>query len=94
MIASLLADSSRVRILYKLLDGQDYSASELTDAAGTAASTASTHLSKLVAGGLLQVEPRGRHRYYRLAQPAIAHFLRHACALIVEQATVVPAAHA
>jgi hypothetical protein len=29
-------------------------------------STASTHLAKLVAGGLLKVERHGRHRYYRL----------------------------
>ncbi|QHC22073.1 ArsR/SmtB family transcription factor [Streptomyces sp. GS7] len=81
MVASLLADSSRVRILYKLLDGKAYSASELTDVAGTAASTASSHLSKLVAGGLLDVKPQGRHRYYRLAQPEIAQFLNWASTL-------------
>ncbi|MFF0630277.1 ArsR/SmtB family transcription factor [Streptomyces sp. NPDC004296] len=84
MVASLLADSSRVRILCKLLDGKAYSASELTNVAGTAASTASSHLSKLVAGGLLHVTPQGRHRYYRLAQPEIAHFLDWASTFIGE----------
>ncbi|KUL49727.1 hypothetical protein ADL22_07855 [Streptomyces sp. NRRL F-4489] len=90
MVASLLADSSRVRILYKLLDGNAYSASELALAAGTAASTASTHLSKLVAGGLLHVEPRGRHRFYRLAQPEIADFLDWASAIVDESRIPVP----
>ena len=37
-----------------------------------AASTASAHLGKLVDGGLLSVEQHGRHRYFRLAGPAVA----------------------
>jgi DNA-binding transcriptional ArsR family regulator len=40
--------------------------------AGVTASTASIQLSKLVDGGLLTVERHGRHRYYSLAEPAIA----------------------
>jgi DNA-binding transcriptional ArsR family regulator len=37
-----------------------------------APSTASEHLARLVAGGFLSSEKRGRHRYYRLADPAVA----------------------
>jgi DNA-binding transcriptional ArsR family regulator len=36
-----------------------------------AASTASEHLAKLFAAGMLSVEPRGRHRYYRIADPLV-----------------------
>ena len=39
------------------------------------ASTASAHLAKLVESGLLFVEKQGRHRYYRLANPAIEQAL-------------------
>src|ERR671930_484124 len=48
------------------------SAGELARRAGVTASTASIQLAKLVDGGLLTVEQRGRYRYYSLAQPAIA----------------------
>jgi len=36
-----------------------------------AASTASEHLGKLSAAGLLSVEAHGRHRYYRIADPRV-----------------------
>ena len=37
--------------------------------------TASSHLGKLTAGGLLTVEAHGRHRYYRLAGPEVAELI-------------------
>jgi hypothetical protein len=40
-----------------------------------AASTASEHLSKLIAGGLLAEERQGRHRYVRLADPRTAQLI-------------------
>jgi len=42
---------------------------------GVGAATASAHLSKLVDGGLLEVLPQGRHRYYRIASADVAHAL-------------------
>ena len=39
------------------------------------ASTASGHLAKLVDAGLVAVERQGRHRYFRLADPAVARAL-------------------
>ncbi len=40
-----------------------------------APSTASAHLSKLVAGGLLRVERHGRSRYFRLAGPQVGELI-------------------
>jgi hypothetical protein len=39
------------------------------------AQTASSHLGKLLAGGLVAVETEGRHRYYRLAGSHVAQAL-------------------
>src|SRR6202162_1606675 len=37
--------------------------------------TASSHLAKLEAGGLIEQEKQGRHRYYRLTDPDVAGVL-------------------
>jgi hypothetical protein len=47
----------------------------LAYAAGVTAQTASSHLAKLLDGGLLAVEKEGRHRYYRLADAQVAALL-------------------
>jgi DNA-binding transcriptional ArsR family regulator len=70
-IASLLADPTRASILQELSDGRALAAGELARRAHVASSTASSHLFKLVEAGLLAVEKQGRHRYYRIADPAI-----------------------
>src|SRR4051812_35732748 len=70
--AFLIADPTRAAILMALLDGRARPAGELADAAGVTAQTASSHLAKLLAGGLLVVEAKGRHRYYRFSGPHIA----------------------
>jgi DNA-binding transcriptional ArsR family regulator len=74
-VAALMADPARGKILQALGDNRALAASVLADEAGVAASTASSHLKKLVAGGFLVVEKHGRHRYYRLAGPHIGHLL-------------------
>lgn len=71
-VAFLIADPARVAMLSALLDGRARPAGELAYAAGVTAQTASSHLGKLLAGGLLVVETEGRHRYYRLAGPHVA----------------------
>jgi DNA-binding transcriptional ArsR family regulator len=70
--AALIGDLTRATFLTELVDGTALPASELAQRAGVSASTASIQLSKLVDGGLLEVESSGRHRYYRLADPSIA----------------------
>jgi DNA-binding transcriptional ArsR family regulator len=64
--AALLADPTRVAILCALADGRVRPAGELARHAGVSASTASEHLARLLAGGLVAVERHGRHRYYRV----------------------------
>lgn len=70
--AFLIADPARAAMLMHLLDGRARPAGELAYAAGVTAQTASSHLGKLLAGGVLTVETEGRHRYYRLAGPQVA----------------------
>jgi DNA-binding transcriptional ArsR family regulator len=71
-VAGLLADPARVTMLDRLLAGRALAAGELASSAGVAPPTASAHLRRLLDGGLVAVEARGRHRYYRLAGPAVA----------------------
>lgn len=70
--AFLIADPARSAMLMCLVDGRARPAGELAFAAGITAQTASSHLAKLLAGGLLTVETEGRHRYYRLAGSHVA----------------------
>ncbi|MFT3820308.1 MAG: helix-turn-helix transcriptional regulator [Rubrivivax sp.] len=80
----MIADASRSRMLAYLLDGSFASAGELARAASVSAATASSHLAQLLDGGLLVCEPRGRHRYYRLADGEVAQALS-ALALVAER---------
>jgi DNA-binding transcriptional ArsR family regulator len=70
-VASLLADPARATIMIALSDGRALPAGELARLAHVSPSTASSHLSKLAEGGLIEVEAWGRHRYYRVAGPEI-----------------------
>lgn len=74
-VASLAGDPARAGMLHALLDGRALTASELAQAAHVTPQTASGHLTKLAAGGLIAVEKQGRHRYHRLASPAVARML-------------------
>jgi DNA-binding transcriptional ArsR family regulator len=79
--AFLIADPARAAMLTALLDGRALPAGELAHAAGITAQTASTHLAKLVEGGLLAVETEGRHKYFRLAGAHVAQALEHVAAI-------------
>lgn len=74
-IASLAGDIARAGMLHALMDGRALTASELARVAGVSAQTASGHLSKMTAAGLLSVEKQGRHRYHRLASAAVAQMI-------------------
>ncbi|MFJ8822194.1 ArsR/SmtB family transcription factor [Streptomyces sp. NPDC102467] len=82
-LASLIADETRAACLLALLDGRAWTAGELARHAGVAASTASEHLGKLVAGGLLAEERQGRHRYVRLADVGAAQLVEGLAAYAV-----------
>src|SRR5579859_755976 len=74
-VAALLADPTRTGMLLALSDGRALPAGDLARHVRVSASTASNHLTKLVESRLLVVEQQGRHRYFRLADPAIAQVL-------------------
>ncbi|MEV0786187.1 winged helix-turn-helix domain-containing protein [Streptomyces sp. NPDC050423] len=74
-LAGLLADETRATFCLALLDGRAWTAGELARHASVAPSTASEHLGRLVAGGLLAEERQGRHRYLRLAGEQVAHLV-------------------
>lgn len=84
-IATLAGEPARAGMLHALMDGRALTASELAGAAGITPQTASGHLSKLAAGGLLVVEKQGRHRYHRLASPAVARMLESIMQVAADQ---------
>ncbi|MER8912810.1 winged helix-turn-helix domain-containing protein [Mesorhizobium sp. M0761] len=71
-IGSLVGDPARANMLNALMGGTALTASELALEAGVSLPTASSHLSKLMEGGLLTLTSQGRHRYYGLAGPQVA----------------------
>ena len=75
MVASLVGDPARSNMLTALMTGRALTASELAHQAGVTPQTASSHLAKLEAGGLIEQEKQGRHRYYHLADPDVAAVL-------------------
>jgi DNA-binding transcriptional ArsR family regulator len=74
-IAAMVGDPARANMLTALLNGAALTASELADEAGVTKQTASSHLNKLAAAGLVAVEAQGRHRYYQLADADVAGLL-------------------
>jgi DNA-binding transcriptional ArsR family regulator len=80
-VAALIADPSRAAMLDALLDGGRHSARELAVAAGIAPSTATEHLHRLEAGGLVVTERVGRRREVRLAGPDVGGALEGLAAL-------------
>src|ERR1700759_595143 len=75
LVASLVGDPARSNMLTALMSGKALTASELAQEAGVTPQTASSHLAKLEAGGLVEPEKQGRHRYYRLTGPDVAGVL-------------------
>jgi DNA-binding transcriptional ArsR family regulator len=74
-VAAAIGEPARAAMLTVLMDGRALTAAELAGVAGIAPQTASTHLARLIGAELITVEKQGRHRYHRLAGPAIACLL-------------------
>jgi DNA-binding transcriptional ArsR family regulator len=73
--ASLAGDLTRTGMLAALMDGHALTASELARVGGIAPQTASGHLARLSAAGLLTIFRQGRHHYYRLASAEVVRML-------------------
>jgi DNA-binding transcriptional ArsR family regulator len=69
-------------MLWNLLDGRAYTATELAIAAGVSFQSASNHLSRLLNAGLLKSEKQGRHKYYRFANDRVAQAIENIAGLI------------
>src|SRR5437763_16653686 len=76
MIASLVGDPARANILTALMTGRALTASELAHQAGVMPQTASSHLAKLEAGGVIEPEKQVRDRYSRWAEADVAGALQ------------------
>jgi len=74
-VAALVGDTARATMLNALMGGQSLTATELAYCANISRSTASDHLSKLVAARLLTVTRKRRFSYYRIASPLVATML-------------------
>ena len=84
-IAAAMGDPTRAHMLSALLGGVSLPAGEIAQAAGVSAPTASQHLARLIGEGLVTVQVQGRHRYYRVSSPDVAHALE-ALSLVAERA--------
>jgi DNA-binding transcriptional ArsR family regulator len=76
-VATLVSDIARATMLSALMGGRSLTATELAYCANVSRSTASGHLSKLVAARLLTVSRRRRFSYYRIASPLVATMLEN-----------------
>jgi DNA-binding transcriptional ArsR family regulator len=70
-VAALVGEPARAAMLAVLMDGRAHTATELAMQAGVTPSTASSHLARLTAGGLLAIARQGRHRYFRIPTPEV-----------------------
>jgi DNA-binding transcriptional ArsR family regulator len=74
-IAAAIGEPARARMLYCLMDGHARTGTELSVVAGIGASTASVHLRRLKAAGLVKVFLQGKHRFYSLESSQVADAL-------------------
>lgn len=81
-MAALIGDPIRANILWALLDGRAYTASELAVTVDTTPQNLSMHLGKLIKADLLSVEIQGRHRYYSFSRPEVAYAVESLAGLL------------
>jgi len=72
-VSSLLCEPARAKMLWNLLDGRAYTATELALVADVSTTSASNHLTKLLQADIIKVEIQGRHRYYAFSRPEVAY---------------------
>ncbi|WP_291284975.1 winged helix-turn-helix domain-containing protein [Flavobacterium sp.] len=80
--AGLIGDATRAAIMWTLLDGRAFTATELSVAVNTSPQNMSMHLGKLLEANLLAVEKQGRHKYYRFSGKEVAYVVEAMANLI------------
>lgn len=71
--AAMMGDPARANMLMALMSGMHLTATELANEAGVTPATASVHLTKLCGSGLILASKQGRHKYFCIADPDVAH---------------------
>ena len=71
-LGALIGDPVRAAVLLHLSDGSRRPAGELAALTGSSQQAVRAHLSRLVEGGLLRVDPQGRHQFFSLASGEVA----------------------
>jgi DNA-binding transcriptional ArsR family regulator len=72
-VAQAIGDPTRIRMLSLLMQGQSLTAKELAYGAGVEPATGTVHLRRLMDESLVTARTQGRHKYFRLASPQVAH---------------------
>jgi len=80
-LSALICEPARARLLWNLLDGRAYTASELAIVGDISSTSASNHLAKLLEADLIKVELQGRHRYYSFSKPEVAYVVESLASL-------------
>lgn len=78
----LIGEKSRASMLWNLLDGKAYTATELALRADISSQSASNHLAQLVHADILIMEKQGRHRYYRYFNDKVAEVIENIASLM------------
>lgn len=81
-----LMSAHRATLLLALIGGRPLTAGELAMRAGISPSLASSHLRRLLDGGLVSVEQDGRRRHYRVAGPHVAEVIEAMLTLAPDRA--------
>jgi DNA-binding transcriptional ArsR family regulator len=80
-VAAVIGEPTRARILVSLMDGRARTGTELGAVAEVSPSTASVHLHRLAAAGLISVRREGKYRYFSLNGADVASVLERLSAL-------------
>jgi DNA-binding transcriptional ArsR family regulator len=90
LVARLIGEPTRGRMLTVLMDGRAHTATELALESGVTPSTASSHLAQLVDARITSIVRQGRHRYFRLASPQVAAVIEGLMTIAPPRQLVVP----
>lgn len=74
-VSALICEPVRAKMLWNLLDGRSYTASELAMVSGVSATSASNHLARLTEADLVKFETQGRYRYFSFSRPEVAYVI-------------------
>ena len=88
-LSALICEPARAKMLWALLDGNAYTASELSVVADVSFTSTSNHLNKLLAADLLRVEARGKYRYFSFSRPEVAYAVEALANLAKDDASLI-----